>query len=520
MVGCLMACSLFSPQDCLTNVVSGATQDALQQLVNNIVEGVGKAFAALGSVWVLIPTPVLTGGGSSAVNKSAQNAAGASGFTEILGWVVWIGLAVCIMSLLAAGALLVINNRRGQSAAHIGALGIILASVILIAGATAIVAAVIPGMGTSGATDAVGYIQDSLWWYVAGFAVLSIIIAGIRMAWTQRLQPGKDLLQSLLTLIVVSSAGLTGIGLAVAAAYGFSIWILDGATNEQFGQNITTMLSISATSGLGLIAVLLVGTLAILFSYVQIALMVIRGGMLVLLAGIFPISASFTNTETGRAWFKKCSGWLIAFILYKPAAAIVYAAAFKLTGTSIFQDDGTGLVKIITGLALMAMALLALPALMRFVAPMVSQAGGGGAAGLALAAAGGGAIAEVATGAIKKANSGGGMSGGGGDSSAATGSKSSVSKGPAPVSSPIPAGAPAGGGGAAAAGGKAAAGGAAAGGSGAAARGAAAGGAAAAAGPVGIGVMAAQKAGDAGKKAASAVKSATEDAAGGGPTGS
>jgi type IV secretion system protein TrbL len=493
----------------LGDIASGAAQDALQQLVDNIVEGVGKAFAALGSIWVLIPTPVLTGGGETDANKSAEGASGSSGFTEILGWVVWIGLAVCIMSLIAAGALLVINHRRGQTAAHMGGIGVTLAAVILISGASSIVAAIIPGMGTSGATDAVGYIQDSLWWYVAGFAVLSVIIAGIRMAWTQRLQPGKDLLQSLLTLIVVSSAGLTGIALAVAAADGFSVWILDGATDVDFGTNIINMLSITSQSGLGLIAVLLVGTLAILFSYVQIALMVIRGGMLVLLAGIFPISAAFTNTETGRAWFKKCTGWLIAFILYKPAAAIVYAAAFKLTSSNIFEDDGTGLVKIITGLALMAMALVALPALMKFVAPMVAQAGGGGGAGMALAAAGGAAGAEIATGAIKKASSGGGMGGGGGgDSSpAATGSKTTGAK--PQTSSPVPVGAPAGGGNTAAAvGGKTAAG-------------AGAGsGVAAAAGPVGIGIVAAQKAGEAGKKAADAVKGATEDAANGGPTGS
>jgi len=474
----------------LGNVASKATQDALQQLVDNIMTGVGKAFAALGSIWVLIPTPNLTGGGSTDVNKSAANASGAAGFTTILQWVVWIALAICILSLIAGGALLAANRRRGDGQGHIGRLGVVIGAVVLISAASSLVAALLPSMGSSNASDAVGYIQDSLWWYVAGFAVLSIIIAGLRMAWTQRVQPGKDLLQSLFTLIVVSSAGLVGITLAVAAADGFSLWILDGATNADFGKNITTMLSLTATSPIGLIALLIVGSLAVLFSYIQIILMVIRGAMLVLLAGIFPISASFTNTETGRSWFKKCSGWLIAFILYKPAAAIVYAAAFKLTATNIFKDDGSGLVKILTGLALMVMALVALPALMRFVAPMVSQVGGGGGAGLALAAAGGAAAAEIATGAIKKANSGGGLGGGGGgvSSTSATGAANTATKSAAT-------------------------------GTGAGAGGAAAGGAAAAAGPVGVGIMAAQKAGEAGKKAADAVKGATDDAAGGGPTG-
>ena len=73
-------------------------------------------------------------------------------------------------------------------------------------------------------------------------------------------------------------------------------------------------------------------------------------------------------------------GWLVAFILYKPAAAIVYAAAFQLAGTNVFQDDGTGFIAVLTGLILMVLALFAMPALMRFVTPLVGamSAGAGG----------------------------------------------------------------------------------------------------------------------------------------------
>ncbi len=485
-------------------IVSKATNDSLQQLVNNIVEGVGKAFAALGSIWVLVPTPNLTGGGSTAANHSAEGAAGASGFLTILQWSVWISLAICVLSLIAGGALLAVNRRRGDGERHLGRLGVILGAVILISGASAIVAALLPGMGSSNASDAVGYIQDSLWWYTGGLAVLSVIIAGARMAWTQRAQAGKDLLQSLFTLVVVSAAGLTGIGLAVAAADGFSTWILDGATGKDFGQNITAMIGIASTSGIGLIALLIVGIIATFFAYIQVILMVIRGGMLVLLAGIFPISAAFTNTETGRSWFKKCTGWLIAFILYKPAAAIVYAAAFKLTGADLFKDDGSGLIKILTGLALMAMALVALPALMRFVAPMVSQVGGGGGAGMALAAGAGAGAAELATGAIRKANTGGGSGGGGSTPNPkATGASNTPATKPAP--------APTGTTGTASTGTAATAG---------KAAGAGAGAGAAAAGPVGVGVMAAQKGLEAGQKAAGAVRAAAAEAAGDGASGS
>ncbi len=174
----------------------------------------------------------------------------------------------------------------------------------------------------------------------------------------------------------MSGAGLTVIVLATAAADAFSVWILSNSTDcdvtngesNCFGTNIFAMITLTATSPIGLIGVFLLGLLALLMSYIQIVLMVVRGGMLVVLGGILPVTASFTNTEMGRMWFKRAIGWTIAFILYKPAAAIVYAAAFRMTGMDLFKTDGTGLLQILTGLALMLIALIALPALIRFVA--------------------------------------------------------------------------------------------------------------------------------------------------------
>ena len=469
-----------------SGLISNAADDALSQLVSNIVDAVGKAFSALASIWVLIPTPNLTGGGAASSTRSAASAAGAAGFLTILQWCVWVSLSICVLSLIAAGALMAARHRTGEGQAHLGRVGTVLGGVVLISGSGAVIAALLPGLQGTQTSDAVGYLQSSLWWYVGGFAVLAIVVAGARMAWTQRADAGKELLQSLFTLIVVSAAGLTAIGLAVTAADGFAVWILSGATNKTFGENITGMIALSTSSGIGLIALMILGSLAVLFTYIQVILMVVRGGMLVLLAGIFPLTASFTNTETGRAWFKKCCGWLVAFILYKPAAAIVYATAFKLTGADLFQDDGSGLVKVLTGLALMVMALVALPALMRFVTPLVSQLGGGGSAHLGLAAGAGMAGAELATGAIRRSGTSASSSFGGPTPSAPSGSAATAGRAST-------AGAPSGG---------------------------AASGAAAAAGPAVVGVMAAQKGIEAGQKAMGAVRKAAADAAGDGATGS
>jgi len=100
----------------------------------------------------------------------------------------------------------------------------------------------------------VGFLQDSLWWYMAAAAVLAVIIAGGKMAWEGRAEPGRELLKGMLTLVVVSGAGLTAIALAVAAADGFSKWIIDQSLEGgNFGENITGLLALGALTGAGAI---------------------------------------------------------------------------------------------------------------------------------------------------------------------------------------------------------------------------------------------------------------------------
>jgi type IV secretion system protein TrbL len=510
-------------------LVSKATQDGLQQLANSILEGVGAVTASLGTFWAFLPTPNLTGGGGDSIDLSDQAPPLSDNILQILNWVVWISISVAIISLILAWVAFGMRRRTNDASRAAGKIGIILLAVVGISAASALVAAVLPSAASPDASGPVGFIQNSLWWYTGALAVLSIIIGCARMVYQQRAEPAKDTLRALATLLLVSTTGVLAIGMLTAAMDAAAVWILQNSvagcdvTSTQetcFGENISVMLGFAMSSGLGVIAVIVLGGVAILLGYLQLILMIIRGGMLVLLAGIFPISASFTNTDIGLNWFKKLIGWLLAFILYKPAAAIVYATAFQLVGTSAFKDDGSGLIAILTGLSLMAMALVALIALMKFIAPMVAQAGGGGGAmaGLALAGAAGGALGELATGA---ARSWGGGSGGGGGGSG-SGSSSSQASGSAPTGGGKPGGgSPTGGQSPASAGagkGAGAAGGGSAAGGGAAASGGAASGAAAAAGPIGAGVMAAQAIGDKAKEigqaAAGAARAAAEDTTG------
>ena len=433
---------------CIASKAAGdAFQSAIDALADSVLAAVADGITSLGTLWVNIGTPNLTasGDGASAINAGTFAGDSYGPLTEVLGYVFWVGLAVAVLSLLALGALMAIRMRRGEGLAAVGKLGLVLGGVLLISTGSAIVGGVLPS-GPSNAGGAVLFIQSGLWWYMGIAAAISVVIGGIRMVWEQRAEPGRDTVKGLLTLILVAGGGTTVIGLLVAAADAFAKWIIDkslqcdaGATTVCFSENLAVLLGITVGVGgftnLAPFVIIIIGLCALLTSVIQIILMVARGGMLVLLAGILPLSASFTNTEMGRSWFKKSIGWLVAFILYKPAAAVVYAAAFQLAGTELVIG-ADALLAVLTGLMLMLLAVFALPALLRFTTPMVgAMASGSGGVGGAMAL---GAVAALPSGAISSRAASGGSQGGGsapgapssgGGSAGASGSSGSSASG-------------------------------------------------------------------------------------------
>lgn len=64
---------------------------------------------------------------------------GTEGFVDIMGWARWVALAICILGLVAAGAMMAIQSRRGEGGEHVGKIGMALGGVIVISAAGALV---------------------------------------------------------------------------------------------------------------------------------------------------------------------------------------------------------------------------------------------------------------------------------------------------------------------------------------------------------------------------------------------
>lgn len=225
--------------------------------------------------------------------------------------------------------------------------------------------------GSSGEVDegAVDVVSGPLTWYLGAAAVASVLVAGGRMAWQRRGQPGAQLVRGLGTLVLVSGAALAAVGLAVTAADGFARWVLAGATDD-LATSFDGLLAADGTTGLTPVLGVLVDSSAVVAVTVQILLLVARLAALVLLTGALPLTAAALNTETGRRAFTRATSWLVALVLFQPAAALVLAVSFRVAPTAPGAEDP--LVRSLTGTALLVMVVACLPVLLRLLGPAVA----------------------------------------------------------------------------------------------------------------------------------------------------
>ena len=337
--------------------------------------------------------------------------------------------------------------------------------------------------------------------YLAGIlAVVSLMIGGMMLMWQRKAEPLKDILAMLIRLILISAGGVSLVALLSQASDEWSAWMLDEATAGSFNDNLIALFALNPFSRhSGILMAILFGLLAIIAGAIQVVLFMIRQPFLILMVGLWPLSAAATNTDWGRQWFSKLTGWIAAFLLYKPAVAIIFALGLKMMKPDT-SDIADGMLNFIQGLLLIGMSMVALPALVKFIVPSTASLGSGGGGGVA-AALGGIAGMKVASG------SGGGGARGAGSSGGSQGASPSGASGAGAAS-----------GGASGAGGQVGAGAStgastSAGAAGSAGGGAASGGAAAAAGPAAPVVLAA---GAAAQGAAAAAQGAADSVTDGG----
>jgi hypothetical protein len=222
------------------------------------------------------------------------------------------------------------------------------------------------------AEPAVGALQRWVLPIAGGVAVLAMLAAAGKMVLTRKANPLVDVGSGLAIIAATSAVGVLLPSMLLKAGDAWSSWVLSTSTGGQFATRLTTVLTLAGAPSA---VVIVLGVLAMILTAIQAVLMLFRQAALVILAGVLPLAAAGTLAPATRAWFRRVTGWMLAFIFYKPAAAAVYATAFTMIG------QGSDPRIILMGFAMVLLSLLALPALLKFftwtTATIEGPAGGG-----------------------------------------------------------------------------------------------------------------------------------------------
>ncbi|WRZ92157.1 hypothetical protein OHB54_25735 [Streptomyces sp. NBC_01007] len=369
----------------------------------------------------------------------------------------------------------------------------------ILAGAVAVFAALTTNVPTLEQTQTSKDISSDTQWIVVYLAVGSLLFAACRMAIERKGDAGRTALKGIMRVVLVSGAATTVVVAAAAVGDSYSNYLFNNAVRD----SLNNVGACSDGSGIQSFLLLVLAFLLLIAGIVHTVLMYIRLGVMMLLLGTLPLAAAASMTDWGAGWWRKHIGWMIAWLLYKPAVALVLNAGMAMINSG--KNSGTGDTSTINtriaGIGVMLLSAIALPALLKLIVPATAAMGTGNPMSSM-----GQAGSSLASGAVQLGGSRGG-SGGGGQMgpSGATGSGGSGGSSGAGGSSGGSGEAGATGSGGAAGAGRAGASGAGAAGGGAAS------GAAAAAGPAGVAVLAAVAAA---QVASSTVSGAVEGADG------
>jgi len=264
----------------------------------------------------------------------------------------------------------------------------------------------------SGKGSTVTFLQSHLEWYTGVALAAGLMVAAMRLMLELRGEALRESAYALVRTVIVIGCGAAGIALATAAGDHFSTWIVGQAAGGATATSVlTSAANLAAVSTIAPGILIVLGFLGVVGMLIQIAMLLCRSAFLVILSGVWPFAAALSTTENGLGWYRRLTGWIVAFILFKPTAAIIYAAAIRM----LVVNQGSE-ISVIEGVVLVILAALALPALMKLVAPMTGRMGGIAAAEFLAAGIG------VAAGAAMLAGTGGlGAAAGGGEAAAGAG---------------------------------------------------------------------------------------------------
>ncbi len=297
--------------------------------------------------------------------------------------------------------------------------------------------------------------QQDLWQHISAYTsdlqvyllAASVMVGTVRIAIARHHAHAEESAEMGRVLARSVFAVWTAGGVVFAAARAgdaFSDWVISGATHGDAKAMTEFLVDTSSYTAFSPGLILIIAIVGMLGALAMAVMAILRQALLVVAMSLLPLAAAGSGLGSGKQAHDRLWSWVVAFLLWKPVAALVYLVAFTTIDTTPAMNPAAPLdpdqaQHRLIGLVLLCCAVFVLPALMRLVAPIVSAAGSGGsgaaAAGAVIAA--GAAVASggktvIARGAATAARAGSGTAAGGSATGhIATGSSGGTARGSA-----------------------------------------------------------------------------------------
>ncbi|MFJ9538293.1 hypothetical protein ACIRPX_13625 [Streptomyces sp. NPDC101225] len=246
----------------------------------------------------------------------------------------------------------------------------------ILAGAVAVFAALATAVPTLAGTQQSKDISDKTQWIVVYLAVGSLLFASAKMAFERRGTAGVTALKGILRVAFVSGAATTIVVAAAKVADAYSDYLFDDAVKNSL-QNVGAC---TGDQGMQSFVLLVLAFLLLIAGILHTILMYIRLGVVMIMLGTLPLAAAASMTDWGAGWWRKHIGWLIAWLLYKPAVALILSAGTAMLNAGNDPNnsaDSNNINTRIAGIGVMLLSAIALPALLKLIVPAAAAMGAG-----------------------------------------------------------------------------------------------------------------------------------------------
>ena len=191
-------------------------------------------------------------------------------------------------------------------------------------------------------------------------ATCAMIWAGIKVCVSRRGDPLIPVGRGLVNVLLATGIGITVSTEALRVGDSLSRWLLAAGAQGQAAERMGSLVDLTPLVPQQAALVIVLGVVVFLITLLQWVVLLFRQAGIVFLAPLLPLAAATSMGSASSPAFRRLLTWLVSLIVYKPMVAFVYLVGFQVLGTS------TGVQGTLIGTVILVLAVVALPALLRF----------------------------------------------------------------------------------------------------------------------------------------------------------